>query len=203
MQYVSVGSYPFANYSVVVSLVKAQVLGRVSTWLRPRYNRAVQGDGQELHVVTVGAIYRNTQRNPALIGPQASLGSGFAAIRRVGTRSFFPPTAPWSSRRPLPAKSMQFLLPYVFDNGKRITFQVWDWADDSKTYTVNQFMVQDINGTWETKHFSTNYRALQRHELSSILRSCGFTDVRWHMSEETGFYQSIVTARKPQFANGA
>jgi len=86
--------------------------------------------------------------------------------------------------------------PSVFDNGKRITFQVWDWLDDSKTYTVNQFMIQDINNRWETKHFSANYRALKRHELSTILISCGFTDVRWHMPEESGFYQPMVTARK-------
>jgi glycine/sarcosine N-methyltransferase len=93
--------------------------------------------------------------------------------------------------------------PKVFDNGKRIAFQVWDWADDSKTYTVNQFMVQEFNGKWETKHFSTSYRALKRDELSSILRSCGFIDVRWHLPEESGFYQPIVTARKPASLNGA
>ncbi|WNQ10804.1 methyltransferase domain-containing protein [Paenibacillus aurantius] len=92
--------------------------------------------------------------------------------------------------------------PNVFDNGKRIAFQVWDWADDSKTYTVNLFVVQEFNGNWETKHFSTTYRALKRDELSSILRSCGFIDVRWHMPEESGFYQPIVTARKPPSPNG-
>lgn len=93
--------------------------------------------------------------------------------------------------------------PKVFDNGKRIAFQVWDWADDSKTYTVNQFIVQEFNGKWETKHFSSAYRALKRDELSLTLRSCGFIDVRWHMPEESGFYQPIVTARKPPSPDGA
>lgn len=90
--------------------------------------------------------------------------------------------------------------PNVFDGGKRIAFQVWDWADGTHTYMGNQFIVQDINGTWETKHFSTYYRALQRHELSTVLLSSGFVDVRWHMPEESGFYQPIVTARKPSRA---
>lgn len=93
--------------------------------------------------------------------------------------------------------------PNVFDDGKRITFQVWDWADDSKTYTVSQFLIQYIDGTWDTKYFSTNYRALQRRELSLILLSCGFIDVKWHMPEESGFYQPIVTARKPSSPDGA
>lgn len=90
----------------------------------------------------------------------------------------------------------QATQPNVFDNGKLITFQVWDWHDDSKTYTVNQFMIQSIKDRWETKHFSANYRALKRQELSTILISCGFTDVRWHMPEESGLYQPMVTARK-------
>ena len=93
--------------------------------------------------------------------------------------------------------------PNVFNSGKRITFQVWDWADGSDIYMVNQFIVQDINGKWETKHFTTYYRALQRQELSAVLISSGFVDVRWHMPEESGFYQPIVTARKPPTRNRA
>jgi len=86
--------------------------------------------------------------------------------------------------------------PNVYDNGKRIVFQVWDWEDDSKTYILNHFIVQDINGKWETKHRRTQYRALLRHELDSILCACGFKDVTWHMPEESGYYQPIVTAHK-------
>ncbi|MCM3112382.1 class I SAM-dependent DNA methyltransferase [Lederbergia lenta] len=84
----------------------------------------------------------------------------------------------------------------VFDEGKRITFQVWNWIDDLKIYQLLQFILQDMNGKWEMKSFSTTYRALLRAEVDSLLKFDGFTEVEWHMPEKTGFHQPIVTARK-------
>ncbi|MCL6602977.1 MAG: class I SAM-dependent methyltransferase [Paenibacillus sp.] len=86
--------------------------------------------------------------------------------------------------------------PRVLDNGKRIVFQVWDWADDAKTYQTNHFIIQEINGQWITKHNKTRYRALLRDEFSHILSAVGFTDIEWSMPSESGYYQPIVTARK-------
>lgn len=86
--------------------------------------------------------------------------------------------------------------PRVFDDGKRIVFQVWDWADDAKTYQTNHFLIQEINGQWITKHNKTRYRALLRDEFSHILSAVGFSDIEWSMPSESGYYQPIVTARK-------
>ena len=86
--------------------------------------------------------------------------------------------------------------PRVLDEGKRIVFQVWEWADDAKTYLTNHFLLQEMNGQWITKHNKTRYRALQRDELSFILSKVGFTDIKWSMPSESGYYQPIVTARK-------
>lgn len=86
--------------------------------------------------------------------------------------------------------------PRIFDKGKRIVFQVWDWADDAKTYQVNHFLIQEINGQWITKHNKTRYRALLRDEFSQILSTVGFTDIEWLMPSELGYYQPIVIARK-------
>ncbi|MDR9857122.1 class I SAM-dependent methyltransferase [Paenibacillus sp. VCA1] len=86
--------------------------------------------------------------------------------------------------------------PHVFDGGKRIVFQVWDWADDAATYATNHFVVQEIDGEWVTKHSVTRYRALLRDELDRLLRAVGFVEIEWHMPEESGFYQPVVTARK-------
>ena len=36
-----------------------------------------------------------------------------------------------------------------------------------------------------------------RAELTSILEAEGFTAVQWHMPPDTGFYQPIITARRP------
>lgn len=87
-------------------------------------------------------------------------------------------------------------LPRVMDEGKRIVFQVWDWAEAGHHYITNQFIVQEIDGSWKTQVNSTSYRALLRSELSTKLEEAGFADIRWHMPSESGFYQPIVTARK-------
>ncbi|WP_152392001.1 class I SAM-dependent methyltransferase [Paenibacillus guangzhouensis] len=87
-------------------------------------------------------------------------------------------------------------VPSVFNEGRRIVFQVWDWAEDFVTYTTNHFMMQEINGEWITKHVKTKYRALMRDELSQVLSAVGFVDIEWHMPPESGYYQPIVTARK-------
>jgi SAM-dependent methyltransferase len=80
-------------------------------------------------------------------------------------------------------------------NGRRITFQVWDWADDGRSYAVNQFFMRETGAGWGVTHYVSRFRALLRDELSDILWAAGFSDVRWHMPAESGFYQPIVTAR--------
>ncbi|GIO96066.1 hypothetical protein J14TS5_11520 [Paenibacillus lautus] len=87
-------------------------------------------------------------------------------------------------------------LPRVMDEGKRIVFQVWDWAEAGNHYITNQFIMQEIDGSWKTEVNSTSYRALLRTELSAILEEAGLTDIRWHMPSESGFYQPILTAMK-------
>jgi len=89
-------------------------------------------------------------------------------------------------------------LPRVIDNahGRRIVFQVWDWSPDGRSYQVHQFIIQGAGKDWQTRHYTTEYRALLRDEFSAILQAGGLTKVRWLMPQESGYYQSIVTARK-------
>lgn len=90
----------------------------------------------------------------------------------------------------------------VMDEGKRIVFQVWDWdstdleASDGEAYTLQQFTLTESNGSWDTTCHNVRYRALIRSELTSLLTEAGFTDIQWHMPEETHYYQPIVTARR-------
>jgi glycine/sarcosine N-methyltransferase len=88
-------------------------------------------------------------------------------------------------------------LPRVFDEAgqRRIVFQVWDWAADGRTYQVHQFILQSDGAAWHTAHYTTAYRALLRHEFSTILARSGFTNIRWLMPPESGYYQPVVTAR--------
>lgn len=88
--------------------------------------------------------------------------------------------------------------PRVIDDagGRRIAFQVWDWADDGRRYRLHQFLVRQAGDGWRTDHFTTEYRALLRDDLGAAAPAAGLADVRWHEPEDSGFYQPIATARK-------
>ena len=74
---------------------------------------------------------------------------------------------------------------------------MWDWSADGRTYWVNQFFVVDGDSGWQLEHHLTLYRALLREEFAAIIRQAGLAEVRWYLPEESGYYQPIVTARKP------
>lgn len=88
--------------------------------------------------------------------------------------------------------------PEVIDSseGRRIIFQVWDWSEEGNTYQIHHFTVREMQGIWETKSRTTQYRALLRDELNSILKEAGFVDINWKMPQESGYYQPIAIARK-------
>ncbi len=88
--------------------------------------------------------------------------------------------------------------PRVFgDPARRMTFQVWDWSADGERYQLHQFILQREGDTWRTVHFTTPYRALRRSELDRALQAADLTDIRWYEPEESGYFQPLVTARKP------
>jgi SAM-dependent methyltransferase len=82
-------------------------------------------------------------------------------------------------------------------DGRRIVFQVWDWAEDGGSYRNSQFLIKETDGAYDIKHFETELRALLREELMTAVRDAGFDDVSWHAPETSGYYQPIVTARNP------
>jgi SAM-dependent methyltransferase len=88
-------------------------------------------------------------------------------------------------------------MPQVFDDaaGRRIAFQVWDWAEDGRSYAVHQFFVHESSGEYRTSHYDSRFRALRRAEMDEALKAAGFRDIRWHFPEDSGFYQPVVTAR--------
>jgi SAM-dependent methyltransferase len=81
--------------------------------------------------------------------------------------------------------------------GRSITFQLWDWAADGRTYDFELFVLREHGGAWVTRSYASRYRALRRAELEAALRAAGFEDLAWHPPEETGFYQPLATARAP------
>jgi len=81
------------------------------------------------------------------------------------------------------------------EDGRRIVFQLWDWDDDGRRYQIHQFLILHHDGEFEVNHFETKLRALLRDELISAIRNAGYEKVRWHVPEDSGYYQPIVTAR--------
>lgn len=81
-------------------------------------------------------------------------------------------------------------------DGRRVVFQLWDWAESGDRYRNHQFLIRDSGDGYEAKHFETELRALMKDEILAAVRNIGFEDVRWHEPEESDYYQPIVTARK-------
>jgi SAM-dependent methyltransferase len=79
---------------------------------------------------------------------------------------------------------------------RRVTFQVWDWSADGRSYRLHQFILKEEGG-WRLAHHAGEYRALLRDELAGAVRQAGLQDVRWHEPGESGYYQPVVTARRP------
>lgn len=88
-------------------------------------------------------------------------------------------------------------MPTVNDTseGRRISFQTWDWAEDLSSYQLNMYITQHVNDTITTQCLPSEYRALRREQLSDALTQVGLREIQWLMPNESRNYQPIVTAR--------
>jgi 2-polyprenyl-3-methyl-5-hydroxy-6-metoxy-1,4-benzoquinol methylase len=88
--------------------------------------------------------------------------------------------------------------PAFFQDGafRRIYHQVWDWRDE-RQYTVHLYLTRETPTGWDSHHFVSIYRAVRREELSTVAAQAGFTDIRWLLPSESGYYQPVLLARKP------
>ncbi|MFQ5982590.1 MAG: class I SAM-dependent methyltransferase, partial [Woeseiaceae bacterium] len=80
-------------------------------------------------------------------------------------------------------------------DGRRVVFQVWDWAIDGHRYGVHQFLLKENDDGYELNHFETELRALLRDEIMAAVQAAGYSEASWHVPEASGYYQPIVTAR--------
>ena len=79
-------------------------------------------------------------------------------------------------------------------DGRRVVFQLWDWASTGDRYRNNQFLIKATEDGYEVKHYETELRALLKDEMLAGVQKAGYEDVRWHEPEKSGYYQPIVTA---------
>ena len=83
---------------------------------------------------------------------------------------------------------------FYSDEGKRrIVFQVWDWQDERR-YKFHMYLTRETPVGWTTVHGTSSYRAVLREEITGILASREFTNIRWRFPAESGFYQPIMIA---------
>ena len=85
--------------------------------------------------------------------------------------------------------------PYIYktEKGQRVSFQTWAWKEEN--YHLTQYIIEDEE-TLHISKFECEYRATRREELTKLLLHGGCREVDWKFTEETGFYQPIVIARK-------
>ena len=82
---------------------------------------------------------------------------------------------------------------YSDQGSRRIVHQVWDWSDERR-YAFHLYITREVQGSWETQHYVSNYRAILREEFSRILQAAGFACCHWIFTAESGFYQPIFLA---------
>ena len=82
---------------------------------------------------------------------------------------------------------------YSDSDQRRIVFQVWDWADQRR-YTFHLYITRETSSGWSNFHGASQYRAVLREEITTILASSGFGNIRWLSPKQSGFYQPIVVA---------
>lgn len=82
-------------------------------------------------------------------------------------------------------------------DGRRIAFQVLDWADDPVRYRFQQFIVRQEPAGWQTSCFTAIYYPFRLDDLSALLTEAGLHGIKWLMPEESEYYQPLVIAAKP------
>jgi glycine/sarcosine N-methyltransferase len=89
--------------------------------------------------------------------------------------------------------------PQVIDlpDGRRVSFQIWDWDADGSAYDLNLFTLRQDGDSWVTNCGVTRLRAWQRAEIDAALSQAGLTCIRWQLPDATGYPYPVGTAHRP------
>ncbi len=81
--------------------------------------------------------------------------------------------------------------------GRTITFQLWYWHEDGEHDDLELFQLRPDGSGWATTVRRATYRALRRSRTSDFVADAGFGEVAWSEPERSGFFQPVLTARRP------
>jgi glycine/sarcosine N-methyltransferase len=79
--------------------------------------------------------------------------------------------------------------------GPAVSFQSWRWHPDTEHYDFENIRVLPDGDRWRLAVERTTLRALSRVQLADAARRAGYMGTTWHEPEETGYFQSVFTAR--------
>ncbi|MFI7382646.1 class I SAM-dependent methyltransferase [Streptomyces sp. NPDC049813] len=78
-----------------------------------------------------------------------------------------------------------------------VTLQLWRRHEDGERYDLRHIQLTGQDDDWQVRERRTTYWALTREQLTAHVRDAGFAEVTWHEPASTGFYQPVLTARRP------
>lgn len=90
--------------------------------------------------------------------------------------------------------------PQVFESGgdRVVSFQRWTWREGTDVYDLEHVQVHERSqGAVSRRTGRATYRAYTRRALTELAGRAGLADVTWHPSVETGFFQPVMTSRRP------
>lgn len=80
--------------------------------------------------------------------------------------------------------------------GERVYVQTWDWTEDGKSYDLRLFVLKRSADNWTARPLETRLRAYSRLEIATELEKSGFSSSEWIFTEQSGYYQPVLIARK-------
>lgn len=152
----------------------------LQAWPREHYDLALALDNAIPHLHTREDVLRAAANMAAVLAPGGMLMISIRDYDRV------------LAERPAAT------TPNVIDSagGRRLVFQVWDWDGSGDSYALELFILQNLRGRWQIMTFRARYKAWRRQALTDLLSQANLHQIQWHLPEETGFYQPILTARR-------
>jgi glycine/sarcosine N-methyltransferase len=83
---------------------------------------------------------------------------------------------------------------YASEGRRRIVGQAWQWMEAGEIVLITLFILKESQDGWSCSVWTTRSRAWHRADIEAALSGAGFDRVGWHSTDDSGYYQPIVTA---------
>lgn len=154
------------------------------------FDAVVCADNSVAHLLTADALEAALSAMHRVLRPGGLLLAGLRDYEQA-RQSRQPWTPPQRSR--------------TAGGGRSVSFQLWDWHEDGERYDFEHFqLIPDDGGGegsgtdgWQVHVRRTTSWAMPQEQLTESAARAGFTETAWRQPEESGFFQPLLTARRP------